>query len=217
MMDPLHMCISLGPLAVYLLLMGMVNLSRRPFITSGARDTAALGVAISGFIVAGPMELFMPESAANVFGPWVWLLLISFYGLGLTLIVLLMRPRLIVYNVTSEQLRPLLAEVVQKLDKDARWAGDSLTLPHLGVTLHAETAGGMRNAQLVSAGPQQSFAGWRRLEWALIEALRESKGSPNPYGFSLVMFGLLMIGIITWYTVNYREVVQEAFFHMLRM
>ena len=89
--DALHVSIALGPLAVYLLLVGIINLSRRPFLTTGARDVAAIGVAISGFIAAGPMELFLPEAAADRFGPYVWLLLLAFYGLCLTLLVLMMR------------------------------------------------------------------------------------------------------------------------------
>ena len=59
--DPLHLSIALGPLATYLMVLGVVNLSIRPFVTTGSRDTAALGLAISGLAIAGPMELFLPE------------------------------------------------------------------------------------------------------------------------------------------------------------
>ena len=61
-MDPLHATIALAPVAVYLLLLGMINLSARPLVTSGLRDSAALGIAASGFVIAGPMELFLPET-----------------------------------------------------------------------------------------------------------------------------------------------------------
>ena len=76
-MDPLHICIALGPLAIYFLVVGLVNLRARPFITSGAQDAAALGVGVMGLVIAGPMELFFPESAAVQFGFWVWALLIA--------------------------------------------------------------------------------------------------------------------------------------------
>ena len=66
--DPLHLAIALGPLAVYFLLVGMINLSSRPLVTTGARDAAALGVGLSGLVFAGPMELFLPEDAAIHFG-----------------------------------------------------------------------------------------------------------------------------------------------------
>ena len=214
--DPLHLTIALGPLAVYLLLLGMLNLSRRPFLTTGARDTAALGLAISGFAVIGPMELFLPEAAAVLLGGYVWALLLGFYLLCLTLVVLLMRPRIIIYNVTVEQLRPTLAGVVVELDPDARWAGEALLLPRLSVQLHVEPFVAMRNVQLISSGPRQSCAGWRRLEIALAARLREKKCPLNPYGFSLLFFGLLMVGLIALCVVNDSDAVAQALREMLR-
>jgi hypothetical protein len=214
--DALHLSIALGPLAVYFLLLAFVNLSNRPFLTTGARDTAALGMAIVGFIVAGPMELFLPAAATDRFGGYVWLLLLAFYGLCLTLIVLLMRPRLVIYNANPEQLRSILAEVVSKLDSEARWAGDSLVLPKLGVQLHVELFGAMRNVQLVSAGPKQSFAGWKRLEMALAQVLRETKSSPNPHGFAMMGLGLLLIGVMTYYMLSDPTTVVQGLDEMLR-
>lgn len=215
-MDALHLSISLGPLAVYLLVLAMVNLSRRPFVTTGARDAAALGVALAGFVAAGPMELFMPEAAARRFGGYVWLLLFGFYGLSLSLIVLLMRPRLVIYNVLPEQFRAILAQVVEELDADARWAGETLVLPNLGVSLHAE-GGAMRNVQLVSNGPHQNFQGWWRLETALSRALRQAPGARNPYGISLLGFGLLMVATVTYWMVRDPGGVAQAIGEMLRL
>lgn len=215
--DPLHLCIALGPLAVYLLLLGCINLSRRPFVTTGARDIAALGVAISGFVVAGPMELFLPEAAALRFGGFVWILLLAFYVLTLTLVVLLLRPRLVIYNVTPEQLRPILAEVVEDLDRQARWAGESLVLPQIGVQLHVESFSPLRNAQLVAAGPQQSYAGWKRLEIALADALRRAQGTPNSYGYALILSGVILVGLVTFWMVNDRQAVTQALTDMLRL
>lgn len=214
--DPLHFTIALGPLAVYLLLLGTLNLSRRPFLTTGARDISALGLAISGFVVAGPMELFLPESAAVHFDGYIWVLLLGFYMLCLTLLVLLLRPRIIIYNVTADQLRPTLVSAATELDPDARWAGESLVLPQLRVQLHVEPFIAMRNVQLVSSGPRQSYVGWRRLEDALARALRETTCTPNPYGVSLIFFGLLMVGLITYCVVNDSQAVAHALREMLR-
>ncbi len=208
--DALHLSIALGPLAVYLMVLGLVNLATRPFVTTGTRDTAALGLAISGLVVAGPMELFLPEAAAQIFGPWIWLLLLGAYALALTLLILLLRPRLVIYNIAIDQLRAVLSEVVTDLDREARWVGDSLVLPRLHVQLHVEPFAALKNIQLVSSGPRQSDAGWRRLENALVPALRKSAGTPNPYAVSFLMFGLLMVGIITLNLVgNSHEVVVQ--------
>lgn len=215
-MDPLHFCIAMGPLAVYFLLLGMLNLSRRPFLTTGARDCAALGIAVSGFAVAGPMELFLPGPAAMYFGGFVWVFLITFYGLCLTLLVLLMRPRIVIYNVSTEQLRPKLAAVVGEIDRGARWAGDSLILPSLGVQLHLETTPLLRNAQLVASGPNQNFIGWRKLETALTKVLRTTAGSRSPYGFFLVSLSLIIMGFAVVWVVSDHESVASALAEMLR-
>jgi hypothetical protein len=214
--DALHMSIAMGPLAVYLLLLGFINLSTRPFVTTGARDIGALGLAISGLILAGPMELFLPEAATHRFGGYVWLLLVAFYGLCLTLLVLLLRPRLVIYNVNPDQLRAVLAEVVTQLDADARWAGDSLALPKLGVQLHVELFGATRNVQLVAAGKRQSFAGWKRLEIALAKVLHQTAASPNPHGFGMIALGILLICLLTYQMVSDPTTVVQGLDEMLR-
>jgi len=215
-MDPLHLCIALGPVAIYFLLLGTINLSRRPFVTSGARDAAALGIAIGGFVVAGPMELFLPEAAAVRMGFWVWPTCIAFYMLCLSLAVLLMRPRIVIYNVTFEQLRPSLADIVLRLDSESRWAGDSLVMPNLGVQLTVESQGMMKNVQLAAAGAEQSFQGWRLLESELTSTLRSAKGTRNPYGMSLIMFGLLMAAAVIFWLSRDPQGVAQALNEMLR-
>ncbi|MCA9121684.1 MAG: hypothetical protein H6822_36175 [Planctomycetaceae bacterium] len=216
-MDPLHLCIALSPLSVYLLLLGVINLSRRPLVTNGARDAAALGVAISGFVVVGPMELFVPEATILRLGVFVWALLLAFYAMCLTLFVLLMRPRLVIYNIRPDQVRPMLAELVNDLDRESRWAGECLIIPNLGVQLHVEASPGMRNVQLIAAGPHQSYDGWHRLEKTLSTSLRQVQSVRNPYGFSLVFFALLMIGSVTFWLVQDADTVAHSLREMLRL
>jgi hypothetical protein len=185
-MDPLHFCIAIAPLAAYLCLLGLIHLSVRPFVTNGTRDSAALGVALLGFAIVGPMDLFMPQDLVYRWGWGAWVLLLIFYALCVTLVILMARPRILIYNVTSDQLRPTLSDVVNELDKGARWAGTSLSLPDLGVQLHFEANDAMRIAQLTASGPKQNALGWRVLETALRKALVQTKSPPNPYGFALL-------------------------------
>jgi len=216
-MDPLHSSIALGPLAVYLLLLGMINLSRRPFVTTGARDTATLGVAISGFVVAGPMELFFYERWAAAFAGYAWLLLLALYATGLSLLVLTGRPRLVIYNLRRKKLRPVLEELVPELDSDARWAGDSMLLPNLGVNLTIELHGLMRCVQLVSAGSNQDFAGWRRLEIALASRLRQCPSLLNPGGFTQLFFALVIVAMLTCWLIDGRHELAGELMEMLRL
>ncbi|MGI9517535.1 MAG: hypothetical protein ACR2NP_10835 [Pirellulaceae bacterium] len=215
-MDPLHFCIMIAPLGVYFLLIGLISLRRRPFVTTGARDAAAIGIAISGLMIAGPMELFFPESAAGRFGSYVWLLLIAFYGLCVSLIVLLMRPRLVVYNLSPQRLRPIIADIAIRLDPKSRWSGDSLHMPSMDVQLHLEGSSWMSNSQLVAVGDNQRFESWRKLERELREQLGDIRAESVVFGVTLVSAASVMAGAAIFWMVSQPQAVRDALADMLR-
>ena len=195
-MDPFRLCLALGPVAVYLIMLGGINLARRPFVVCGTRDTAVLGLAVSGMFMAGPFELFYPNAASVQFGSFVWVFLASLYGLCLILLLLSQRPRLVIYNIAIDELRPVLADLVEQLDEDGRWAGDSLSLPNLGVQLHIDSSAAMRNASLISSGPIQSHAGWQKLESGLTATLRQFEVRGNGRAALLLAAGLAICGML---------------------
>lgn len=214
-MNLLFFCIALGPLAVYLFLLGVINFGRRPLIVGGGRDTAALGVALSGFVLFGPMALLMPMAAASRFGHWIWPLLAGLYVLIVTLIVLVGRPRLVIYNMTADRLRPILADLVTHLDSHARWAGDTLWLPQLGVHLHIESFPAMRNVSLVAIKAEQPLEGWQRLEHALSAELREVEVGRNLRALYMVgIAGAIAAGIgygLTRHTDTLAQAIRDMF------
>ena len=193
--DPFRLAIALVPVAAYVLLLGLINLRRRPFLTSGGCDLAALGVALSGLMLVGPLELFRPEAATRSFGNYIWLFLALFYLMWLVLLVLLSRPRLVVYNISVEELHSVLAEAAGRLDPAARWAGNNLSVPGLGVQLHLDSLDLMRNVSLVASGGRQNLDGWRRLSRELSQGLKAMRVKTNPraIGFLLLSLGLLAI------------------------
>jgi hypothetical protein len=201
---------------MYLFVLGAVNLSRRPLVTSGARDTMALALAISGFVAAGPMELFLPEAVAVYWGGWVWGLMLACYGLMVALLVLTMRPRIIVYNCTRENLRPVLTEVVTRLDPAALWAGDTVHLFQLGVEFHLDHQPLLKTVQLAAAGADQDFGNWRRLEAELGAALRTTPVDPNPLASVFLSVGLVIVTFLTYWMARDPAAVQHALNEMLR-
>jgi hypothetical protein len=152
-----------------------------------------------------------PDAAVVRFG-----LPVAFYTLLLMLVLLLLRPRLVVYNISADQLRSILAELVETLDPDGRWAGDSLVLPALGVQLHFDTAATMRNVSLVSTGPKQNHAGWRRLEMALRSALGRVEVARNSRGLMLVAAGALMIGGLVLSVAHDAQAITQALSNLLK-
>ena len=215
-MDPLHFCIAIAPLSVYLLMLGYLNLRRRPFLTTGARDAATVGIGLLGFVVAGPMELFFPEGAASRFGPWVWVLMLVFYGLCVSLFVLLMRPRLVIYNISLEELRPVLTKVANEIDAKSRWVGDSLLMPTLNIHLHAESVDWIRNVQLSSGGSKQSFEGWKKLEIELEKAISKLTVSSNLVGIPMILLSAIFaVGAAAWMLTD-EQSVANAIENLLR-
>ncbi len=216
-MDPLRLCIALGPLAAYLLVLGAINLRRRPLVTSGVRDMLALGVAASGMVVVGPVELFLPDVAAARFGPYVWLFLLTLYGLCVLLAALVQRPRLTVYNVPVAELADLLTEVIRPLDGQAQWIGENLIVPSLGLEVRLEKLTVMRNAILVALGNQPNPEGWNRLAAAVTQQLGQLQVQPNARGVTFVLIGLMLIITVAWESVSQSHEIAQAFFEMLRL
>lgn len=217
-LDPLHTTLAVGPLAVYLLLLGVINSMRRPFITTGTRDLYVLGLGLSGLIVIGPLSLFLPEPAARIFGGYlIWTLLLIFYSLCLTLCVLLSRPRLVIYNITLDQLRPRLNDLINRLELEHHWAGESLALPGLGVQLQLDRFPLTRNVSLVATSAPQSFGGWRRLEAELVAELRTTEVKPNPIGLlMLLVSAAALVGSLGWIVAE-RDVVAQGLQEMFRL
>ena len=219
-MDPFRLCLALGPVAVYLLILGGMNLTRRPFVVSGTRDTAALGAAVFGLIMVGPIEMFYPSAASTLFGPLVWLFLASLYGLSVVLVLLAQRPRLVIYNIAVDELRTIMADLVEGLDGldgldgQGLWAGDSLSLPKLGVQLHIDASSAMRNVSLVSSGPLQSHRGWRKLQLELSKALWQFKVQRNLRGGSLLLAGLAIAYLLAATVVHDPQLVARSMVEM---
>lgn len=208
--DPLRLAIALVPLASYCLLIGIINARRRPYLTTGGADLAALGAALSGLVLVGPIELFRPEDASAEYGSYVWLFLLAFYWLSVWLTVLLARPRLVIYNISSEELRPILAETARAIDPEARWAGDSLSLPTQGVQLHLESFDLMRHVSLVASGPKQNLSGWQQLASQIYQRLETLHIAPNPRALGIVLFALLLLAASTSHMLAHPQHVAQA-------
>ncbi len=176
---------------------GARSLSRRPQLISGTRDIAELALAVSGLIVVGPMKLFFPLEAAIWFGWCVWLLLLGLYAACVLLWLLSSRPRLVIYNMSIDELRPILADAAAALDADARWAGDSLAMPKLGVQLYCDRFALLRGVSLIAAGGRQSQLGWRRLAASLGGAIARRESARNPYGLFFLVAGLACVAVIS--------------------
>jgi hypothetical protein len=178
---------ALLPLGAYLAALGWLHLRRRPVAVAGAWDLAVLAAAVSGLVLAGPLALVQPALGT---APWSVAMLVAVFVLVVAAGVLAMRPRLVIYNVTVEQLRPVLAEVVGRLDASARWAGESVVLPARGIQLLVDGHGLARSVSVVAVGRRTSSEAWSEFSRRLRRALRALPVRRNPWGAALTALGL---------------------------
>lgn len=209
-MDPLRFAIAIIPLAAYLGVLGLINLRPKPLIVSGASDLVALGIGLLGLMLIGPIELFRPELATGQFLNYIWMILLLLYMLALALVALVSRPRLVIYNMTPEELRPALSEAAGKVDATHRWAGDTLVLPRLGVQLHIEYFGLWRNTSLVSSGPRQNLEGWRKLTRQLRGTMRGVAVRPHPPGLAMLVVSAVLVVVAVMRLEANPDAVAEA-------
>lgn len=178
------------PAAAYLLMLAGLHLRRRPSAMAGSSDLLLLAAGTAGLAVAGPLALLQP-----VVGGTVWAALMLLLGVGLVFAALLLaaRPRLVVYNITLEQLRPVVAEIVATLDPTARWAGETVALPGRGIQVHLDGRGGMRSVSVVALGGRTSAEGWAEFSRRLRQALRGLRVRSSPWA---AVFGCCGCGLL---------------------
>jgi hypothetical protein len=187
LIDPARLCIALGPLSGYLLVLGLVNLSRRSFVTTGTRELLALAVGLSGLAVVGPIELLTSTSVVVSLGPTYWALALGLYASGWILVTMYVRPRLVVYNVGEADLAAALGSAARQLDADAHWAGQTLLLPAWQAQFALEPFPSLWNVSIVGIGEGPPPALWRQIETALGRQLGEVRIGRNGYGLAMVL------------------------------
>lgn len=192
--------VALLPLGGYLLALGWIHLRRRPTAVSGGLDVAALATGLSGFVLTGPLALLQPAVGTAAWAAFMMLgalVLIVAGGLLAT------RPRLLIYNVTVDQLRPVMAEVVRRLDGSARWAGESVVMPARGLQVLMDGRGLARCVSVVAVGTRASPEAWSEFARQLRREARALRVRRNPWGAAFAAAGVCCIaGGVTWAVIG---------------
>lgn len=217
-MSSLQIAIAITPLVVYLTFWAAVRIWGRAKVISGMADAYLLGIALSGFFLVGPLNLFLPEAAASRFGGFVWLLLLTLYFLVLSLLVLLDRPRIIIYNASFDQIRTLLSVIAEEVDKDTRWAGETCAMPQIQMQFHIAQSRWTRTVQLVAVGWCQNFTAWRSMEERLrYELAPVQRRSLRLSGLALLAAALVLTLIATYGIYRDYDQMAQALTDFLRL
>lgn len=194
LIEPFPLILALLPLAAYLLLIGCIRLFASPLVTTAARDTAALAVGVSGLAAIGPAELFFPAPAAAAIGGYVWLVLLLFYVLAISLLILSMQPTLVVYGLSANRLLEALQRAATELDPDAvvDVHHRQVYLPTLGIRLRVDRNPLGDTAQVAAFEQNLSPAFWSHLLASLRREIKTAPRSINAAGVAMILAGLLL-------------------------
>jgi hypothetical protein len=102
------------------------------------------------------------------------------------------------------------------MDDRARWAGDTVLLPSLGVQLYLERHAALRNVQLRSVGNEQSYAAWTVLETKLRAELRKVPSERGVCGSMFVVFAAALLVLIMMTCLRDQGEIARSFDEMLR-
>ena len=193
--DSLPLGAAFLPLGVYLLALGWVHLRRRPLAIAGVWDGILLGASLVGLVTVGPIALVRPATGGS---SWSWPMLILGFCLVVALCVLVSRPRLIVYNISLEQLRPLVAEVAADLDPQARWAGETVALPTRGLQVHLDGDGSLRTVSLIGVGRRSAHEAWSEFSRRVRQASRRLRVRASPWGGLFAGVGVVLVLLAFW-------------------
>lgn len=198
LLDVIPLWAAFAPLGCYLLLLGAAHAARRPVAWSGTWDGLLLGASVAGLVLVGPVALLQPATGHSA---WNVVLLLLVAGLFMALGMLVSRPRLVIYNVTVDQVRPLVADVVARLDPAARWAGTTAALPTRRFEVRIDGHGPMRSVTLVAAGDRPGAEGWGEFCGRLRGALRGMRVRSSPWAAVFLSLGIGILATAGWWAV----------------
>ena len=196
-MEPFALMLMMAPLLLHMVVISVIRLSGRYHVTTNGRDLASIAFAVSGMIAVGPAELFFPMSAAAVFGPYVWGALALFYWLCVSLMVLGLPQRLVVYGGNPRELFHALQEASRSIDETAEANQESyqIFLPQTKIHLKLHAMGTPDHASISAFESNLSPLFWHQLKLAIKSQLRHRVVSRRR-GFILLIPTLLLTAFL---------------------
>ena len=210
----ISIAVAFIPLALYFFALAALNRGQRPRMLNGQEDLTVLALGLIGFVMVGPMLYFLPIDAIAFWGVYVWFFLALLYALMAWFLGAVFRFRVVIYNIGMNELRDILEKTGQELDTEARWAGNSLSLPTLGIQFYLERMSLLRNVTLKACGSRQNLQGWLNFEKSLRNILlRHHAARKNRVSMLMATVGLLILtGALVILVTHKSEAIQSLWF-----
>ena len=208
----LQLVLTLGPLAVYFLGLGLVNSQAQPCLVGARADFVVLSVAL--------IPMFLGPLVALTRYGWWWPAAAVLACVSALFFFLLPRRDgdWVIYNTGAEQCRRLLARACRQRGWSVQGDQQRIEIPEAGLVVTISPLPWLRNVTLGigRAGPSDASD---RAEGALIESLsreiRREAMLPSPAGASLVIIGACLLMVPMWYLAQNMDMIVNVVRHIL--
>jgi hypothetical protein len=184
----LQVLLTVVPVAMYFLMLGLVNSQRRPYFVSGRRDFLILALVFSPVLIRPLWWL----GAANL----PIFLVVLVLGAALFLLVLPKESTSwVIYNITSHHFHRVLERALRSLDVRWRWRHDRIEFEDSTLEIAVSSFLLLQNVTVYLKGEPADQPLIHRISTALEEELGHVKSHPASTG---VVFLIIGTALLAW-------------------
>lgn len=218
--DTLIMVANVAPIALYFLILGLVNSHARPYLISSRSDFIALTIALAP-VLMWPVPSFVQAGM-------VWPLIVGLLLAAAAFFLLLPRhdAGFVIYNISEARCMRIVGEAMRRLGLRGRWdggtwrsEGDDFRV-HLGkvamlrnVTLHID-AEPARTTDGAADDPAKTSTLVDQLGAELSLRLKSVSQLPSAMGTCLVMIGVAIMIVPMWMVSRHIDDLVDAMSHL---
>ncbi|MFQ5422658.1 MAG: hypothetical protein ACE5F9_01625 [Phycisphaerae bacterium] len=207
--DVLMLVANVAPVALYFLILGLVNTHARPYLITKRSDFILLTSVLIPILVWP-----VPFLAAQ--GYW-WSLVMGGGLAAVGFFRLLPSPQagFVVYNISESRCMRLMTEALRSLGREGRWEGNTWRAFDGNLLVHASPLAILRNVSLhvVTNGPDASFL-VDRIGCEFHGRLKSVAQLPSTMGACLVVIGVGLLIVPMWLVGRHINDLVDAMLHL---
>ena len=209
MIDPsdelLHVLLTVVPVAMYFLMLGLVNSQKRPYFVSGRRDFLILALVFSPVLIRPLWWL------AGVFW-WPIFAMVVVLGIALFLLVLPKESTSwVVYNVTNHRFHRVLERALRETGVSWRWRHDRIEFENSSLEIVVSSFALLRNVTVYLKGEPPDQVLIRRISTALEQELGHVRSRPATTGVVFLIVGTALLAWPMFMMSKHLDVLVDLF------
>ncbi|MCP4246708.1 MAG: hypothetical protein GY778_06635 [bacterium] len=202
----LKVMLLVGPIAVYFMVLGLLNSQARPKLVNARTDFLILTAAVVPVLLV---------PAAPIFGQgrgWLALPLVAVAGLALWALLPRQDTGWVIYNVSAPRARVLLQRCLRDLGWAFQESGPEMNVPPLGLTIRLSGLPVLRNVtcSLKCDRPADRARVCQLLGARLEPALARQDLLPSAAGSCLMLVGIALMILPLWMMSRHSDAVAQV-------